>query len=155
MLFFGTPPARRSALAAATAIGLISASTAAGQSLVSAGGKVIATIAFKPGEPSAVVSGVVSPSGYVGPDRMSGGSERYFLPAQAGQHLAAEIASDTGEAAFSLVQPSPAMARYDIVEGAANVKRWSGTLSLSGNYLIQVFTHHSRSSHFRLKVTLR
>ncbi len=67
-----------------------------------------------------------------------------------------EINSDNHQTLFSLIKPSPAMAKYEIVERAGAVKRWSGRLTASGDYLIAVFTHNREAaSHFKLRVTLR
>jgi hypothetical protein len=131
---------------------LLIASTAWAQS---AGTKAIPTIEFKSGEKTAVVEGSVSPTFTAGPDMTGGGSERYFLHAEAGQHLTMVISSDDRQALFSIVKPSPAMATYEFVERAGGVKRWSGKLTKSGNYLVVVFTREKETSHFKIRVTLR
>ena len=116
---------------------LLTASTTWTQS---AGTKAIPSIEFKSGEKTAFVEGTVSPTFNAGPDMNSGGSERYSLHVQSGQYLTVEISSDNRHALFSLVKPSPGMARYEAVERAGGVKRWSGRLMKSGNYLVEVFT---------------
>jgi hypothetical protein len=131
---------------------LLTASTMWAQS---AGTKAIPSIEFKPGEKTAVVEGTVSPAFNASPDMSSGGSERYSLHVQAGQYLTVEISSDNRHALFSLVKPSPGMATYEMVEKAGGVKHWSGRLTKSGNYLVQVFTREKETSHFKLRVTLR
>jgi hypothetical protein len=67
-----------------------------------------------------------------------------------------EISSDNHQAMFSLIKPSPGMAKYEIVESAGGVKRWSGRLTESGDYLVTVFTREREAdSRFKLRVTLR
>ena len=103
-----------------------------------------------------VTGGTVSPPVTVGPDMTNDGSERYSLRARSGQLLTIEISSDNHQALFSLIKPSSFMVKYDIVEGAGTVKRWSGRLTESGNYLVTVFTHdREAASQFKLRVTLR
>jgi hypothetical protein len=131
---------------------LLTASTTWAQS---AGTKAIPSIEFKSGEKTAVVEGAVSPTFNAGSDMSSGGSERYSLHVQTGQYLTVEISSDNRHALFSLVKPSPGMATYEMVERADGVKHWSGRLTKSGNYLVQVFTREKETSHFKLRVTLR
>jgi hypothetical protein len=80
---------------------------------------------------------------------------RGFAPKVGGQPKML-ISSDNRHALFSLVKPSPGLATYEMVERAGGVKRWSGRLTKSGNYLVQVFTREKEtSSHFKLRVTLR
>ncbi len=135
------------------ALVLLSASTVLAQS---AGTKSINAITFQPGIDTTVIEGSVAPPVTAGPDRTNEGSERYTLHATAGQQLTMEMSSDNHHAMFSLIKPSPAMATQDIVEKAGAVKRWSGRLSISGNYMIVVATQDRKAaSRFSLRVTLR
>jgi hypothetical protein len=114
----------------------------------SVGTKPIYRIEFKPGENSAIVEGIVTqPSGEG--DMHNPGSERYSLRIKAGQKVSMEITSDNGEAIFTLSTPD-----YEMVETAASVKRWSGKLKFSGDYIVTVFTRKD-TSRFKLRVTLR
>ena len=122
----------------------------------SAGTKPVYPIKFKPDVKTTVVEGTVSPSRTVGPDMTNEGSERYSLSARAGQYLTMEISSDHHQAMFSLIKPSPGMVKYEIVERAGGVKRWSGRLMMSGDYMVVVFTQdREAASRFKLRVTLR
>lgn len=122
----------------------------------SAGTKPIYPIKFKPGLKTTVVEGTVSPPRTAGPDMTNDGSERYSLSARAGQYLTMEISSGNHQAVFSLIKPSPGMVNYEIVERAGGVKRWSGRLRESGDYIVTVFTQERESdSRFQLRVTLR
>ena len=123
---------------------------------ISAGTKPIYSIEFKPGMKGTVVSGTVSPPRTAGPDMTNSGSERYSLTVRAGQHLTMKIGSSDGQAMFSIVKPSPAGSRNEIVERAGGVRRWSGGLTLTRNYQITVFTHAAEAvSRFKLRITLR
>jgi hypothetical protein len=122
----------------------------------SAGTKAIYPIEFKPGVKTTFVEGTVSTPTTVGPDMTNEGSERYTLRVRAGQYLTMEISSDKRQALFSLIKPSPGMVKYEIVERAGGVKRWSGRLTESGDYLVTVFTREREAnSRFKLRVTLR
>lgn len=122
----------------------------------SPGTKAIGTIAFAPGSTTAVLEGDVSTPSTVGEDRTNDGGETYVLHAKAGQRLRVRLASSDQHAVFSLIKPSPAMSRIEFVPKAAGVTQWSGRLALSGDYVVEVFTHDNRQvSHFRLQVTLR
>jgi len=66
----------------------------------------------------------------------SGGSERYSLHMQSGQYLTVEISSGNRHALFSLVKPSPGMARYEAVE-RAGVKRWAAAPQM---FLLRLIT---------------
>ena len=122
----------------------------------SPGTKPIYPIKFKPGANTTVVESTVSPPMTVGPDMTNEGSERYSLSVQAGQYLTMEISSNNRQAMFSLIKPSPGMVKYEIVEGAGGVKRWSGRLTQSGDYIITVFTQDREAgSRFKLRVRLR
>ncbi|MDQ2855814.1 MAG: hypothetical protein M3R68_05760 [Acidobacteriota bacterium] len=123
---------------------------------ISAGTKAFHAIEFRPGMKTAVVKGSVSPSKTVGPDMTNDGFETYSLRSSAGHHLTMEISSDDHQAMFSLVKPSPGGAKHEFVEKAARVKRWSGTLAMTGDYRITVFTREQEGvSRFKLRVTLR
>jgi hypothetical protein len=122
----------------------------------SAGTKPIYPIKFKPGVKITVVEGTVSPPRTVGPDMTNEGSERYTLRARAGQYLTMEISSDNHQALFSLIKPSPGMVKYEIVERAGGVKRWSGRLTMDGDYIVVVVAQgREAGSRFKLRVTLR
>jgi hypothetical protein len=131
---------------------LLTALTAWAQS---AGTKPIYPIKFKPGLRTTVVEGTVSPPRGEG-DMHNSGSERYSLRVQAGQYLTMEISSDNHQAMFSLIKPSPGMVKYEIVDKAGGVKRWSGRLTESGDYLVTVFTREREAdTRFKVRVTLR
>ena len=97
---------------------------------ISAGTKPIYPIEFKPGTNTTVVKGTIARP--VTPERQSDGSETFTLRAQAGKFLKMEISSDNHLAVFTLVKPSPAASRNDVVKNAVGVRRWSGTLTISG-----------------------
>ena len=152
------PMGRRSPRAPAVLLLLLPALMTASVSSAgaqSAGTKPIHAIAFPPGATATVVDGSVAPSVTVGPDMTDEGSERYSLRARAGQTLTMEIRSGDGRAVFTLVQPSPAMVRHDIIKGAGGVKRWSGKLAKTGDYGVVVFTRGAARTRFKLGVTLR
>ena len=121
----------------------------------SPGTKAIPPIHFKPGMRTAVVEGTVGPPVTVGPDMTNDGFEQYTLRVPAAQNVTMEISSDNHHALFSLTKPSPAMVKYETVERAGGVQRWSGRLAKPGNYLIMVFTRERAVSRFTLRVTLR
>jgi len=136
------------------AISLLMAHVVSAQ--ITAGTKPIYSIEFKPGTYTATVEGTVGPPVTRGPDMTNEGSEKYSLHAQAGQHLTMEVSSGNNQALFTLVKPSPAGARNEFVERAAGVKRWSGSLKMSGDYRVIVFTRQQEGvSRFKLRVTLR
>ena len=121
----------------------------------SAGTKAIPSIQFKAGTHTTVLDSTVAPAVTVGPDMTNDGSQRYSLGAKAGQVLTLAISSDNHHAVFSLVKPSPAMVKSEIVERAGGVTRWSGRLLEPGNYLVTVFTRdRDAASRFTLRVTL-
>lgn len=121
---------------------------------IGAGTKPIYPIDFKPGRNSAAVEGAVGPPQTRGPDMTNNGSEEYSLRAQAGQHLMIEVSSGSHQVLFTIVKPSPNGSKFEFVEGAARVKRWSGSLKMSGDYQVIVFTR-AEWSRFKLRVTLR
>jgi hypothetical protein len=143
-----------SARPAFVAVLLLLAHTAMSQ--ISVGTKPIYSIEFKPGMNTTVVEGTVSPPKTVGPDMTNEGSERYLLSARAGQYLTMEVSSKNHQALFTLVKPSPSEAKIEFVEKAGGVRRWSGRLKMSGDYLVIVFTRQQAGlSRFKLHVTLR
>ena len=121
---------------------------------INAGTRPIYAIEFKPGTNTTVVKGTVGPPETRGPDRTNEGREQYTLRVRAGQRLRMEISSDNRQAEFTLIKPSPAASRNELVKDAAGVKRWSGTLTMSGDYRVTVFTLDRESVRFRLRVTL-
>jgi hypothetical protein len=123
---------------------------------IGAGTKPIYSIEFKPGTTTTVVEGTVSTPKTVGPDMTNEGSEKYSLSVMAGQHVTIQIYSSNHQAMFTIIKPSPAGSRNEVVEKAGGVKRWSGTLAMNGNYRITVFTREEEAvSRFKLRVTLR
>ena len=123
---------------------------------ISAGTKPIYSIEFKLGRTTTVVKGTVSTPKTVGPDMTNGGSEQYSLSAKAGQHLTIQINSSNHQAMFSIIKPSPAGSKNEVVDNARGVKSWSGTLTMNGDYRITVFTREEQDvSRFKLRVTLR
>lgn len=134
------------------AVILLAALTATAQSV---GTNPIYEIKFKPGQKTTVVEGTVAPPSGEG-DMHNSGSERYSLRVRAGQALMIEASSDNDGAIFSLFKPSHNVANDEAVEGAEGVRRWSGQLRKSGEYIVTVFTHDKEAaSHFKLRVTLR
>lgn len=138
---------------ACVAISLLAAHIVSAQ--ISAGTKPIYAIEFKPGTYTASVKGTVGPPVTRGPDRTDEGSEMYSLHAQAGQHLTINVSSSNHQVLFTLVKPSPAGSRHEFVERAAGVRRWSGSLKMSGEYRVIVFTREEELSRFKLRASLR
>jgi hypothetical protein len=121
---------------------------------INAGTKPIYPIEFKPGTHTTVVKGTIARPKT--PERQSSGAETFTLRAQAGQVLKLEIGSDNHLAVFTLIKPSPAASRIEFVANAARVKRWSGTLTISGDYVVRVFASDPDAvSRFKLRVKLR
>jgi hypothetical protein len=112
------------------------------------GTKPIYPITFKAGERRTTVEGTVTQPAGEG-DMYNSGSERYSLKVSAGQTVAMQISSETGEVVFSLSSPD-----FQIVEKAGGVRRWSGRLKAAGDYYVTVFARKG-SSRFKLRVTLR
>jgi hypothetical protein len=132
----------------------LSLASPASSAQISAGTKPIYPIEFKPGTNTTVVKGTIARP--VTPERQSDGSQRFTLRAQAGKFLKLEISSDNHLAVFTLVKPSPAGSRIEVVENAVGVRRWSGILRISGDYLVTVFApDRDAFSRFKLRVTLR
>ena len=122
---------------------------------ISAGTKPIYSIEFKPGTTTTVVEGTVSTPKTVGPDMTNDGSEQYSLRVRAGQHLTIQISSSNHQAMFTIIKPSPFGSKNEVVETARGVKRWSGTLTMNGDYRITVFTREDAAARFKLRVALR
>ena len=81
------------------------------------------------------------------------GSERYSLRVRSRQHLTMEVRSNNQQALFTLIKPSPAMAKIEFVEKADSMKRWSGKLAMSGDYIVLVCARGAEdSSRFKLRV---
>lgn len=135
-------------------IAALSLASHAKSAQISAGTKPIYPIEFKPGTNTTVVKGTIARP--MTPERQSDGSERFTLRAQAGKFLKMEISSDNHLAVFTLIKPSPAASRNDVVKNAVSVRRWSGTLKISGDYLVTVFApDRDAFSRFKLRITLR
>jgi len=118
------------------------------------GTKPIYDLKLRPGQRATFVEGTVGPSRGQG-DMTNSGTERYLLRVRAGQFLVIEIGSENDRAVFSLVKCSHNMVRYEQIDKAEGVKRWSGRLTRSGNYLVTIFTRDREAdSRFKLRVTL-
>ena len=144
----------RTSLCALLVLAAFSLASHANSAQISAGTKPIYPIEFKPGTNTTVVKGTIARP--VTPERQSDGSERFTLRAQAGKFLKMEISSDNHLAVFTLIKPSPAASRIEVVKDAVGVRRWSGTLKISGDYLVTVFApDRDAFSRFKLRVTLR
>lgn len=135
-------------------VAALSLASHASSAQISAGTKPIYPIEFKPGTNTTVVRGTIARP--MTPERQSDGSQEFTLRAQAGKFLKLEISSDNHLAVFTLIKPSPAASRIDFVKNAVGVRRWSGTLKISGDYLLTVFApDRDALSHFKLRITLR
>jgi hypothetical protein len=75
----------------------------------------------------------------------------YVLTAKAGQTMTAHVTSSAGVAIFSVTAPSGA------VEGALEVKDWTGQLPDTGQYLIAVWNKRKRGRAipYTLEITIR
>jgi len=75
----------------------------------------------------------------------------YMLVAKAGQTMTVHVTSSAGAAIFSITAPSGA------VEGALEVKDWSGALPDTGQYLIAVWNKRKggRAIPFTIEITIR
>ena len=135
-------------------VAALSLASHASSAQISAGTKPIYPIEFKPGTNTTVVKGTIARP--MTPERQSDGSEKFTLRAQAGKFLKMETSSDNHLAVFTLVKPSPAASKNEFVKDAGGVKRWSGILKISGDYLVTVFApDRDALSHFKLRITLR
>jgi len=144
----------RTSLCALLVLAGFSLASHANSAQISVGTKPIYSIEFKPGTNTTVVKGTIARP--VTPERQSDGSERFTLRAQAGKFLKLEISSDNHLAVFTLVKPSPAASRNDVIKNALGVRRWSGILTISGDYVVTVFApDRDAFSRFKLRVTLR
>ncbi|HEV7396223.1 MAG TPA: hypothetical protein VGN86_06900 [Pyrinomonadaceae bacterium] len=144
---------RRFSIASLAIVALFLASSVS-SAQISAGTRPIEPIEFRPGTNTTVIKGTIARP--MTPERQSDGSQTFTLRAQAGKFLKMEISSDNHLALFTLVKPSPAASRSEFVKDAAGVRRWSGTLEISGDYLVTVFAPDPDAfSRFKLRVTLR
>lgn len=135
-------------------VAALSLASPASSAQISAGTPPIYPIKFKPGTNTTVVKGTIARP--MTPERQSGGFQRFTLRAQAGKFLKMPISSDNHLAVFTLIKPSPAGSKIEFVANAARVKRWSGTLTMSGDYLVTVFASDPEAlSRSKLRVTLR
>ncbi|MDQ3744035.1 MAG: hypothetical protein M3444_06620 [Acidobacteriota bacterium] len=75
----------------------------------------------------------------------------YVLAAKASQTMTVHVTSTAGEAIFSITAPSGA------VEGALEVKDWSGQLPDTGSYLVAVWNKRKRGRAipYTLEITVR
>jgi hypothetical protein len=75
----------------------------------------------------------------------------YKLAAKAGQTMSVHVTSSAGAAIFSITAPGGA------IEGALEVKDWSGELPATGNYLIGVWNRKKRGPAipYTLEITIR
>jgi hypothetical protein len=75
----------------------------------------------------------------------------YTLAAKAGQTMSVHVTSSAGAAIFSITAPSGA------IEGALEVKDWSGQLPDTGSYLIAVWNKKKRGPAipFTIEITIR
>jgi len=83
----------------------------------------------------------------------SGGMDpiAYRLRARKGQQMSLNLVSAKKNAVFSVYLPG-----MDLLEGAQNVKDWTGTLPKSGDYEIIVFPEDEMTNTtFTLEVTIR
>jgi hypothetical protein len=81
-----------------------------------------------------------------------GTRDRYLIGAREGQKMSVSITSVERNAAFTIYAPS-----HDTLEGTSEhqeVKRWSGTLPESGDYVIEVGGTRGNAT-YTLKVTIR
>jgi hypothetical protein len=81
-----------------------------------------------------------------------GTRDRYLVNARAGQKMSVSITSVERNAAFTIYAPS-----HDTLEGASEdreVKSWSGKLTESGDYVIEVGGTRGNAA-YTLKVSIR
>ena len=81
-----------------------------------------------------------------------GTRDRYLVSARAGQRMTVSISSVERNAAFTVYAPS-----NDTLEGTSErqeVKKWSGTLPESGDYVVEVGGTRG-NARYTLKVTIR
>src|SRR5438874_103222 len=98
-------------------------------------------VRFEKGRTTAVLQGTA--------DKANGFT--YILAAKAGQTMTVHVTSSAGVAIFSVTAPSGA------VEGALEVKDWTGQLPDTGNYLIAVWNKRKRGRAipYTLEITIR
>ncbi|HZT58204.1 MAG TPA: hypothetical protein VFA21_06195 [Pyrinomonadaceae bacterium] len=105
------------------------------------GGGQPKVVTFEKGRTTAVLKGTADNAhGYT-----------YALAAKAGQTMTVHVTSSAGAAIFSVTAPSGA------VEGALEVKDWSGPLPDTGTYLIAVWNKRKggRAIPFTIEITIR
>ncbi|CAN5867141.1 hypothetical protein BH23GEM5_BH23GEM5_10540 [soil metagenome] len=103
--------------------------------------ELIRRVQFAPGSNSAAFKGSV----------VRGERERFVLHGQAGQRLQIQISSREDNAVFTVLQPE----RKRWLQGAGDrddAKQWSGTLPVSGEYLLSVASTRGNTS-YKLIVT--
>jgi hypothetical protein len=112
-----------------------------------AGAKTI-RVRFPPGRTTAILKGKTTggPSEGGGMDPIT-----YRLRATKGQKMSLHLVSARKNAVLGVYLPG-----MDLLEGAQNVKDWSGTLPKSGAYEIMVFPKDEMTdTSFTLEVTIR
>lgn len=105
-------------------------------------------VKFPPGRTTVVLKGRTT-----GGPSESGGMDpiAYRLRARKGQQMSLNLVSAKKNAVFGVYLPG-----MDLLEGAQNVKSWSGTLPKSGDYEIIVFPEDEMTNTtFTLEVTIR
>ena len=83
----------------------------------------------------------------------SGGMDpiAYHVRARKGQQMTLHLTSAKGNAVFGVYAPG-----MDLIEGAQNVKDWTGTLPKTGDYEIIVFPEdETTDTTFTLELTIR
>ena len=105
-------------------------------------------VKFPPGRTTVVLKGKTTggPSEGGGMDPIT-----YRLRARKGQQMILNLVSAKKNAVIGVYLPG-----MDLLEGAQNVKNWSGTLPKSGDYEIMVFPEDEMTdTTFTLEVTIR
>lgn len=76
----------------------------------------------------------------------------YKLRAKKDQHLDARVTAEGGVATFSVVPPGT-----EILENAAGVKEWSGTLPQTGEYsiIVSITSNSELKSPYTLELTIK
>lgn len=113
----------------------------------SRGTEAIPEITFNPQQRTATKRGTVSLPHGEG-DMHNDGADRYTFNYKAGQRLTVNLQSDKGKAIFTINR-----ADYEPASLPASVKRWSGKLPASGQYLITIFAREG-SDKYALKLSL-
>lgn len=105
-------------------------------------------VKFPPGRTTVILKGKTT-----GGPSESGGMDpvAYRLRARQGQQMTLNLVSAKRNAVFGVYLPG-----MDLLEGAQNVKKWSGKLPKSGDYEIMVFPDDEMTNTtFTLEVTIR